>query len=94
MAMEVLRMKYKQYKEHYSDCETVYGSYDKATKTIEVEIPEGRMKTSGVRGKSYGYYHFNGVEHGTNRNVQITIKAVSVGNAIKKLPSRCTWDLK
>lgn len=91
--MEVIRMKYKSYKERYGDCETVCGSYDKTNKTIEVMIPDGRMKNSGVRGKSYGYYHFDGVENETNRKVQITIKAVSVENAIKKLPVDCTWDV-
>lgn len=30
------RMHYSEYKNNYSDCKTVEGSYDKATKTIEV----------------------------------------------------------
>ena len=30
------RMHYSEYKTSYSDCETVSGSYDKRTKTIEV----------------------------------------------------------
>lgn len=30
------RMHYSEYKTNYSDCETVSGSYDKQTKTIEV----------------------------------------------------------
>lgn len=30
------RMHYSEYKNNYSDCETVPGSYDKRTKTIEV----------------------------------------------------------
>lgn len=30
------RMHYSEYKTNYSDCETVEGSYDKQTKTIEV----------------------------------------------------------
>lgn len=30
------RMHYSEYKTNYSDCETVEGSYDKRTKTIEV----------------------------------------------------------
>ena len=50
---QIIRMKYKAYKEHYSDCETVYDSYDKGNKSIEVIIPEGRMKNSGVRGKKF-----------------------------------------
>ena len=49
--MEIERMLYRRYKTSYADCETVLGSYDKATKTIEVMLPEGRKKKSGVRGK-------------------------------------------
>lgn len=30
------RMHYSEYKNNYSDCQTVEGSYDKASKTIEV----------------------------------------------------------
>lgn len=30
------RMHYGEYKTNYSDCQTIEGSYDKATKTIEV----------------------------------------------------------
>lgn len=35
-AAGIRRMHYSEYKEYYSECETVYGSYDKKTKTIEV----------------------------------------------------------
>lgn len=87
------RMFYGRYKKHFSDCETVSGSYDKETKTIIVLIPEGRMKKSGVRGQSYRYITFEGVEKGTGRKVSTTIKAMSVDNAIKRLSKNCTWDL-
>lgn len=33
------KMLYSKYKKHYSDCKTVYNSYDKDKKTIEVIIP-------------------------------------------------------
>ena len=49
-------MPYKQYKEHYSDCETVAGSfhrYQDGTSYISVIIREGRLKNSGVRGEHY-----------------------------------------
>lgn len=46
--MEIERMLYRRYKTSYADCETVLGSYDKATKTIEVMLPEGRKKKSGL----------------------------------------------
>lgn len=35
-AKGIIRMHYGEYKRNYSDCMTVEGSYDKATKTIEV----------------------------------------------------------
>lgn len=87
------RMLYKRYKQSFSDCETVHGSYDKNTKTIIVLLPEGRLKKSGVRGRSYMYLTFDGVENKTGRKVSMTIKAISTENAIKKLPLDCTWAL-
>lgn len=49
--MEIERMLYRRYKTSYADCETVLGSYDKATKTIEVMLPEGRKKNPVSVGK-------------------------------------------
>lgn len=94
--MEIERMLYRRYKTSYADCETVAGSYDKATKTIEVMLPEGRKKKSGVRGQSYKYIEFTGVENATGRKVRCTIKATCRANAIKRLPKEypsCTWDI-
>ena len=88
--MQKIRMKYRDYKQHYADCETLK-DYDPTRKTITVLIPEGRMKESGTRGKSFHYYTFKGIENGTNRPVEITIKAVSVQNAEKNLPKDCVW---
>ena len=90
--MEIIRMKYSAYKNHYSDCETVYGTYEKGSKTIEVMIPEGRMKNSGVRGKKFYYYTFQGVDNITGRPVRTTIKAVSAENARRYLNKNCTWE--
>ena len=86
-------MLYRRYKQHYADCETVAGSYDKEHKTIKVIIPEGRMKPSGTRGQSYHYIEFTGIETATGRKVRCTIKATCRANAIKRLPTDCTWDL-
>lgn len=91
--MTVERMLYRRYKQHFSDCETVPGSYDKATKTIEVELPEGRMKPSGVRGQRFKYLEFRGIENSTGRVVRCTIKATCTANAIKRLPQDCTWQI-
>lgn len=91
------RMLYRRYKTAYADCQTVPGTYDKATKTIVVIIPEGRMKKSGVRGQHYNYYRFSGVDKITNEKVETTIKAISGKNAIKQLirdySKDIEWDL-
>ena len=51
-----MRMSYRQYKQHYSDCKA--HDYNASGKTIEVDIPYGRMKNSGVRGKKYDTFTF------------------------------------
>lgn len=38
------RMLYKTYKRTYATCKTVPGTYDAATKTVEVIIPTGYVK--------------------------------------------------
>ena len=90
--MTVETMLYRRYKQHFSDCETVAGSYDKNNKTIEVMLPEGRLKPSGVRGKSFHYMEFTGIEISTGRKVRCTIKATCRDNAIKRLPKDCIWN--
>lgn len=81
----VQRMPYKQYKEHYSDCETIIDSYEcrNGRSTIVVIIREGRLKASGVRGKHFMGFQFffelNGEE------TSWTFRAVSEENALKQL---------
>lgn len=87
------RMLYRRYKQSFSDCETLPGSYDRNTKSIIVLLPDGRLKKSGVRGQRYRYLHFDGIENQTGRKVTITIKAISRENAIKRLPTTCIWEL-
>ncbi len=91
--MKIERMPYRSYKAHYADCKTVPGTYDNASRTIEVMIPEGREKPSGVRGKSFRYIEFRGVEKETGRAVTCTIKAICRENAVKRLPNNCVWDI-
>lgn len=76
----IMRMKYSQYKKHYADCSTVYGSYDKISKSIEVIIPDGRMKASGVRGRRFSGYSFRNEKTGF---VQ-TFRAVDKEHALKQ----------
>lgn len=92
----ILTMKYSRYKSAYSDCKTVPGTYNKLYKTIDVDIPEGRMKPSGTRGQRYRYMQFNGKDLKTGNPVSVFIKAVSVQNAVKRLPKEyptCQFDL-
>lgn len=93
--MTVERMLYRRYKTSFSDCEIVPCTYDKATKTIEVKIPEGRMKKSGVRGKCFHWMYFDGVEIVTGKKVQVCVKAIDKDHAIKQLEnnySDCKFD--
>ncbi len=87
----IWNMPYKQYKEHYSDCETLYGSFDKHEEesekmkcyipaTIKVIIRAGRLKNSGVRGE-----HFSGYEMTNELGEKITYRAVCEENALKRV---------
>lgn len=92
----ILTMKYSRYKSAYSDCKTVPGTYNKWSKTIDVDIPEGRMKPSGTRGQTYRYMWFNGRDLKTGQSVRVCVKAVSIQNAVKRLPKEypnCQFDL-
>jgi hypothetical protein len=91
--MTIETMLYRRYKQSFSDCETVVGSYDKGRKTIKVLLPDGRLKPSGTRGQSYKWMEFTGVENATGRPVRCTIKAICKDNAIKRLPKSCTWNI-
>ncbi len=94
----IWEMPYKQYKEHYSDCETLAGSYNNYSylatpvpPTIKVIIREGRLKNSGVRGKHFAGYRFK-VE-----GYAVTYRAVSEENAVKQMkkdfPNATSWEL-
>lgn len=105
----IWEMPYKQYKEHYSDCETVIDSYDDKTDnrgfrhghpTIKVIIREGRLKNSGVRGKHFHGFEFRSVEPDpkSGKPFAITVRAVSEENARKQLAKDpetkvYTWEL-
>lgn len=90
----IWRMSYKQYKEHYSDCETVAGSFQRDSykdSSIEVIIREGRLVPSGVRGKHYSGYQFK-----TNKGTLVCYRAVSEENAkrqlLKEFPNGSDWE--
>lgn len=90
----VWTMPYRQYKAHYSDCETIidsyteyvqeYGhNYEYAPATIKVIIREGRLKNSGVRGKHFSNYLIGWYENG-GYNRSDSFRAVSAENAIEQ----------
>lgn len=80
-------MPYRQFKDHYSDCETVAGSYDDNYKTIKVIIRSGRMKASGTRDQHYAGYEFK------NQNGTLaTYRAVSFENALKRVQKEFPED--
>ena len=76
----ILTMTYKNYKEHYSDCEPLANSYNRMQTSIKVIVRNGRLKESGVRGK-----HFYGYKL-LNRKTKTTscFRAVCVENAYKQ----------
>lgn len=91
----IWRMPYKQYKEHYADCETIIGSYAQPKHyrdiaTIEVIIRAGRLKASGVRGE-----HYSGYELINEDGKKVCYRAVNEENAIKRamkeIPSE-SWE--
>lgn len=76
----ILTMTYKNYKEHYSDCEPLANSYDRVRASIKVIVRNGRLKKSGVRNK-----HFHGYKL-LNRKTKTTscFRAVCAENAYKQ----------
>lgn len=88
------RMPFKQYKEHYADCETLFGSFTREEYThrafIDVIIRRDRLVPSGVRGRQFsGYRMVNELgEH-------CTYRAVSEENAMKRVYKEFpdhTWE--
>lgn len=88
----IWKMPYRQYKEHYADCETLSGSYDDEFGTIKVIIRAGRLKNSGVRGQ-----HFYTFKFATDDNNFKFYRAVNEFNARKRMlkdyPNSKNWEL-
>lgn len=78
-----IKMRYSQYKKSYGDCKTIPGTYDRESKTVMVEIPEGRIKPSGVRGGKYSYFRIPCFYEG--KEIVVPCKAMSYSNAIKQI---------
>lgn len=79
----ILTMTYKNFKEHYSDCETLANSFFRNSKkqaSIKVIVRNGRLKNSGVRNKHfYGYRLLNKKTKTTS-----CFRAVCAENAYKQ----------
>lgn len=80
---EYRRMPYRYYKQRYPDCRTVPGSYDSSDKTIEVIVPEGRDKPSGVRGEHFHYFRY-AAEDEDGTILRLPYKAITAENAMKQ----------
>ena len=81
--MKEVTMRYSNYKKHYADCKTVYGSYNENLKTIIVLVPDGRMKNSGVRGEKFRTVWLM-VGHDADHMFRQGFRAVCCENAIKQ----------
>ena len=93
----IWEMPYKQYKEHYSDCETVAGSFRErydGKAVIEVIIREGRLVPNGTRGRHYKGFQFEAQNIG-----KTTYYAISEETARRRLlkdfpeTSDADWEL-
>lgn len=87
----IWHMPYKQYKEHYADCETVFDSYDKETGEISVIIREGRLKNSGVRGEHYKSFEFT-ADDGTKHTYYAISEETARRRMKKEFPGCGNWE--
>lgn len=88
------KMPYKQFKEHYNDCETVIDSFDRQNGKcyIDVIVRDGRLKNSGSRGRRYRYFWLR-----NNNGQKVAYKAISLENAIRRAQKEypnTTWELE
>lgn len=94
----VWTMPYRQYKQHYADCETIIDSYTEyvneyghgyeySPATIKVIIRDGRLKNSGVRGKHFSNYRVEFTLNGDHTHCE-SFRAVCVENAIEQAKKR------
>lgn len=87
-------MLYSRYKQHYGDCETIAGSYEKRKgyrPTICVIIRKGRLKESGTRFQHYKYYTLE-----NEKGEWVTYQAICEENALKRAKKEypgCDWKI-
>lgn len=86
----IMTMPYRNYKDHYSDCETLAGSFirsDYDAPTIDVIVRKGRLVPSGVRGQSFSGYEIKYKMDGIVGSV--VYRAVCEDNAVKRFQKSC-----
>lgn len=78
-------MPYKQYKEHYSDCETIIDSFDvtQGRSYVDIIVRANRLKPSGTRGRHYSGYQYMWTEDGEKYSQ--TYYAISEETALRRL---------
>ena len=86
----VYEMPYRQYKNHYSDCETLAGSYDNSARTIGVIIREGRLKNSGVRFQRFNTYRFRS-EDGKRIQCRYAVSEENARRRVEKELPEYNW---
>lgn len=84
----ILTIPYSTYKKHYSDCRRIPGTYNEISKSISIEVPEGRMKNSGVRNQKFRTYELFFIDE-KGKKCYYPYRAVSKENAIKQLNKDC-----
>lgn len=89
-------MPYRQYKMHYSDCETVAGSFIKdnhGVSTVDVIIKEGRLKNSGTRGRRFATYIFESEDGEHQASYYAVDSEHAYERCIKENPG-IEWEMK
>lgn len=89
---EICRFSYRQYKEHYADCQTVRNTFFFSNGTISVLVPRGRMKASGVRGKHFHSFEVN-FSDGTHTAYVAVDAEHAIDRARKEFPDSKTYEI-
>ena len=97
----ILTMTYKNYKEHYSDCELLANSYcEKDTiygrvASIKVIVRNGRLKKSGVRGEHFYDYELLNRKTKTKNRFRAVCAENAYKQAVKAFPETNMeqWDV-
>ena len=90
----IWKMSYRRFKEHYADCETIAGSYDREKAEIEVIIREGRLVPSGTRGMKYKGFVFENPDKTESAGYYAISDETARRRLLKEHPDATDWELK